>query len=197
MPMRGLMPRNAGRIIEKPKGSSLGRLDRAVVADLLHRHLALLDLFDAGAGDPLDVAVAHLAFEQALGVADAVETEMADIGLGGDESHWNLIADLAAAQFRLENEGEFVGRPEARGALRRADHDRAGILTEGLELARRLLGVIDMADRGGETVGPETLDLVEREFRPRRDDQIIVPQLRAVRRLERVLLRHSWSPGSP
>ena len=59
----------------------VGLADRAVVGDLLDRHFALLDILDAGVGDPLDVLLAHLAFEQALGVADAVEAEVADIGL--------------------------------------------------------------------------------------------------------------------
>ena len=38
-------------------------------------------LVDRGVGDPFDVALAQLALQQALGVADAVEAEMADIGL--------------------------------------------------------------------------------------------------------------------
>ena len=36
---------------------------------------------DLGVGDPLDVAVAHDRFEHSLGVADAAQAEMADIGL--------------------------------------------------------------------------------------------------------------------
>ena len=54
---------------------------RAVVRDLLDRHFVVFDNLDARVGDPLDVFLAHLALEQALGVADAVEAEMADIGL--------------------------------------------------------------------------------------------------------------------
>jgi hypothetical protein len=46
--------------------------------------------------------LAQGAFEQALGVAHAVEAEMADIGLGGDEGHRHLVAHLGggAARFR-------------------------------------------------------------------------------------------------
>ena len=42
-------------------------------------HLAGLHRRDARIRDPLDVAVAHLAFEQALGIADAVETESTEV----------------------------------------------------------------------------------------------------------------------
>ena len=72
-------------------------------------------------------------FEQALGVADAVEAEVADIGLGGHEGHRHPVADLAAAQLGFEDEGEFIGRAEAGCALHRADDNRAGVLAEGLE----------------------------------------------------------------
>jgi hypothetical protein len=61
-------------------------------------HLAGLEPVHPRIGDPLDVLVAHLAFEQALGVADPVEAEMADIGLGGDEGHRHLVAHLRVAQ---------------------------------------------------------------------------------------------------
>ena len=178
------MPRNAGRIIEKPNGSSLVALTAPSSPTSSTVILPVLDLLDPRAGHPLDVVVAHLALEQALGVADAVEAEVADIGFGGDEGHRHLVADLAAAQLRLEDEGELVGRAEARGALRRADHHRAGVLAEGLELGRRLLGMVDVADRCGEAVGAETLDLVEGQFRPGRDDQIVVADRRSVGRLD-------------
>ncbi len=87
--------------------------DAAVLADLLDRHLAGFDLGDARIGDPLDVVVAHFAFEQALGVADAVEAEMADIGLRGHEGHRHAVAEFALAQLGVEDEGEFIGRAEA------------------------------------------------------------------------------------
>ena len=57
------------------------RLNLAILGDLLGDHLARFDLLDARAGQPLDVAFPHLALEQAFRVADAVEAEMADVGL--------------------------------------------------------------------------------------------------------------------
>ena len=98
------------------------------------------------------MVLAHLAFEQPLGVADAVEAEMADIRLGGDEGHRHLVADLAATQLGLEDEGELVGRAEAGRALNRAGDDRPRVLAELFEFLRRLDRVIDVADRGGVAV---------------------------------------------
>ena len=162
------------------------RLDGAVVGDFLDDHLAALDLFHARAGHPLDVLVAHRAFEQSLGVADAVEPEMADIGLRRHEGHRHLVADLAAAQLRFEDEGEFIGRPVAGRALHRAGDDRPRLLAEFLEAQPGLFGMIDMADRTGEAVGAEALDLVEGEFGAGGDDQIIVAERRAVLEFEPV-----------
>ena len=139
------------------------RLDRAVVGDFLDRHLARLDLFHPRAGDPLDVVLAHFALEQALGVADAIETEMADIRLGGDKGHRHAVANAATPEFGLEDEGELVGGAEARGALHRAGDDRAGILAELLEADAGLQRMVDVADRRGVGVGTEALDLVKGE----------------------------------
>ncbi|MEZ5867061.1 MAG: hypothetical protein R3D46_00655 [Defluviimonas denitrificans] len=80
------------------------------------------------------------------GVADSVKAKMADIGFGGHEGHRHLVADLAAAQFGVEDEEEFIGRAEAGRALHRADDDRAGVLAEGLESCIGLKRMIDMAD---------------------------------------------------
>ena len=131
-------PRNAGSIMEKAKGSSWLVLTRAVLVDLLDEHLAGLDLVDPGVGDPLDVPLAHGALQQALGVADAVEAEMADVGLRRDEGHRHLVAHLGAAQRRVEDEGELVGRAEAGRALHRADDHRAGLVDERVELRLRV-----------------------------------------------------------
>jgi len=43
--------------------------DRALFANLLHRHPSGVDRLRARAGDPLDVVLAHLALEQAFGGA--------------------------------------------------------------------------------------------------------------------------------
>ena len=98
--------------------------------------------------------LAHLAFEQALGVADAVEAEMADIGLGGDEGHRHAVAHLGVAQRLVEDEGEFVGRAEAGRALDRADDDRTGICHQRVEGRLGLQGMIDVADGLGVVLRP-------------------------------------------
>ena len=157
-------PRGIGELLDAANGADaakrrqhhrigerqfVGLADRAVVGDLLDGHLAGLDALHAGVGDPLDVLLAHLAFEQALGVADPVETEMADIGFGGDERHRHAVAQLAAAQLGFQDEQEFVGRAEAGCALHGADHDGPGIggqLFEGLPSRRR-------RDRRGRSTG--------------------------------------------
>ena len=61
--------------------------DAAAVRYFLDRHLAGFDGGNARVRNPFDVAIAHFAFEQPLGVADAIEAEMTDIGLGRDEGH--------------------------------------------------------------------------------------------------------------
>ena len=48
IPDTGLMPRNAGSIIEKAKGRSFSAFTDAVVGDLLDDHLAVLDLLHRG-----------------------------------------------------------------------------------------------------------------------------------------------------
>jgi len=105
----------------------VGFAHRTILAVLLHCHLALLDTLDAGVGDPFDMLLAHLAFEQVLGVADAVEAEVADIRLGGHKRHRDPIAQLAAAQLGLQDEQELVGRAKAGRALNGADHHGARI----------------------------------------------------------------------
>lgn len=127
-----------------------------VVDELLHRHQAGGDVVDAGVGDPLDVLLPHLAFQETLGVPDAVETEMTDIRLRGDERHRDPVAQLSAAQLRLQDEEEFVGRPETGRALHGADDDRARVRRELLESLARMRGMIDVADRLGMALWAET-----------------------------------------
>ena len=97
-----------------------------------HLHLIGIDLVDLGVDDPFDVALAHLGFEHALGVADPADAEMADIGLGGHKGHRHLVADAPLAKIRIHDHGELVGRTEAGRALHAADDDRSGILAEFL-----------------------------------------------------------------
>ena len=161
MKPRGLvspsMPAHGGDAAEGRQHHRVGEgqfvrlADRAVLADLLDRHLAGFDRLHAGVGDPLDVAVAHLAFEQALGVADAVEAEMADIGLGGDEGHRHAVAELAAlAQLGVEDERRTrrPGRSRMRPAPRRP-RSAPATATKRSKASLAFDGVIDMADRLG------------------------------------------------
>ena len=115
---------------------------------------------------------------------------MADIGLGGDEGHRHLVADLPLAQVGVHDHGELVGRAEAGRALHGADDDRAGVGAELLPGVGALGGVIDVADRVGVLLRPEALDLVEGELGSGGDDQIVVGDRFAVRQLDPVLLRH-------
>ena len=101
--------------------------DCPIVRDLFDRHLALLNILYASAGNPFDMFLAHLAFEQALGVTDPVETEVSDIWFRRDKRHGHAIAELPPAQLRLQNEQELVGRPEAGCALHGADHHGSGV----------------------------------------------------------------------
>ncbi len=114
---------------------------------------------------------------------------MADIGLRRHERHRHAIAQLAPAQLGLQNEQEFVGRPEAGSALHGADHHRPRIGRELLERVLGVRGMIDVADRLGMAVGPEARDLVEGKLRPGRDHQIVVVDRRAVGEFDPVFLR--------
>ena len=100
---------------------------------------------------------------------------MADIGFGGDEGHRHAVAHLGTAQGGFQDEEEFIGRTEAGGPLRRADDDGAGVLDQFLEHLARLFGVVDVADGLGKAaMRAEAFDFIEGEFRPRRDDKVIV-----------------------
>ncbi len=170
---QALDPAHGGHAPERRQDHGVGKgkvarlFDAAVLVHLLDRDLSRLDGLDARVDDPLDVAVAHLAFQEALGVADAVQTEMADIGFGCDESHRHLVPDPALAQLGIQDEGEFIGRPEAGRALRRANYDGAGILGEGLEGLVGLLGVIDMADGLGMAIRAQPVGFRRRQDRAR------------------------------
>lgn len=84
------------------------------------------------------VAIAQHRVQEPLGVAEAAEAEMADIGLGGDESDGDALADLALAQIGVDHQGEFVGRAEAGRTLHRADNHRAGRAAEFFPAEGRL-----------------------------------------------------------
>ena len=131
---------------------------------------------------------AHLGFQEALGVAHAVQTQVADVRLRRHEGHRHLVADAGLAQRGLQDEEELVGGTEARGALRRADDHRAGGLQQLLEDLLGAFGVVDVADRLGEAaMRAEARNLVEGQFRARGDDQVIIADRVAIDQGDAVL----------
>ncbi len=98
-------------------------------------------------------------------------------------------------QLGIENEGEFIGRAEAGGALNRADHDRPGIFHEFLERRIRLLRVIDVADRLGMAVRAQSGNFVESQFGAGGDDQIVIGFAAAVIELD-AIFRRMHAPGA-
>ncbi|GEM92221.1 hypothetical protein RSP03_12880 [Cereibacter sphaeroides] len=176
------------------EGQGMG-LRGAAFGHFLDMHRPRLDPRDPGRGDPFDMAAAQRGFEQPLGVAHPVEAKMADIGFGGDEGHGHPVADPASAQGRIEDEGEFVGGPEAARALRRPHHDGAGVFAEPLEGRMGGLGMVDMADGLGVALGSEALDLVEGKLGAGRHHEVIVIERSAVGELHPVLGRHEARGG--
>ena len=189
MPNTASMPLNAGSIIEYLNGSTCSFFGLPSSSCSTTCILPASTLVDLGVADPLDVLVAQRRLEHRLRVADAAQAEVADVGLGGDEGHRHLVADLAPAQVGFHDERELVGRPEARRALHRADDDRARIGDEAVPAGRQP----SRRDRRGRSsacaVRAEPLDLVERELRPGGDDEVVVVQHRAVVELELAALR--------
>ena len=180
MPRTAATPRKAGSSIAKTLGSSWARatLPSSAISETRIRSGSTLST--RALRDPLDVVLAQLALEQALGIADAVEAEMADVGLRGDEGHRHPVAHLGVAQRLVEDEGELVGRAEAGGALHRADHHRAWVGDQGVDGGLGFERVIDLADRLGVGLGPQTFDFVEGELGAGGDDQIVVVERAAV-----------------
>lgn len=136
--------------------------------------VSFFDPVHARIGDPLDVAIAQFALEQALGIPDTVKTEVPNIGFRRHERHRNLVANAPFAQLGVEDHRKFVRRTEAGCAVRRSDHDRAGRLAESFERSLRLFGVVDMTDRLGESVRSQALDFIERQLGSGSDDEIVI-----------------------
>ena len=82
MPCTASTPANEGSSIENANGSACCLLHLAVVVELLDKHLVVLHRRYPCVGDPLDVTLTQLRFEQALGIADAAQTHVADVRLG-------------------------------------------------------------------------------------------------------------------
>ena len=154
-------------------------LFRTVLVHLGEIDLAFFELVDLGVGYPFDVAVAHLGFQQALGITDTPQAQMAHIGFGCHKDHRHLVADLAAAQVGFNGEQIFIGRAETGRPLNSPDHDRSGVGTEIIPLVARNLGMFDMTDRMGMPVRAKALDLVKGQIGARGDHQIIIFHLAA------------------
>jgi hypothetical protein len=99
---------------------------------------------------------------------------MPDIGFGRDEGHGDFVAKFAAAKLGVEYHRKFVSRTETRGALHRADHDRAGVLAEFLERDFGCFGVVDVANGLGRALRPETFNFIKGQIWSGCDDQIII-----------------------
>ena len=67
----------------------------AVLVDLGKLYLAIRYLRNLRVTRPLNVAVTKLGFHQALGITNAVEAEMSDIGFGRHEMHRYAVSNLS------------------------------------------------------------------------------------------------------
>jgi len=67
-----------------------------------------------------------------------------------------------------------------------------GFLQKASNLAAAFLGVVDVADRGREAVGPEALDFIEGKLRTRGDDEIVISDRGAVGGFDRIVLRRHF-----
>jgi hypothetical protein len=161
-------------------------LGGAILSQFDNVHGAVLNLGDLGIGDPLDVAIAHLAFEQALGIAHPVQTKVADIGLGSNEGHRHTITNLAATQFGFDDHGEFIGRAIAGRALRRADDDRLRIGGQAFKRIGGIAGMIGAADRCRESIGAQPFDLVKGQIGSGSDHEIVIRLRAAIVQLDPV-----------
>ena len=158
-------------------GQGVGALDVALIVQLLHRHLAILRRHGAGIADPLHVAHPQFALQHPLGVAHAVETQMADVGLAGDKCHGHILSHLLVAQVAIEDERILVGGAEAGGARHGADNHRAGLIDQCADTVAALFGVGEGTDAGGATgFGASPRHLVKGEGRAGADRQKVVTQ---------------------
>ena len=167
----------------------MGCLDAAVFVELFGDDLVCLEAVHAGIGHPFDMLGAERTFEQALGVADTVQSQMADIGFRRDEGHRDAVADPRVAESLVEDEGEFIGRAEARGALDGTDHHRARIGDEPVEGFLRRERMIYVANGLGVVMRAETFDFIEGEIGTRGDDEVVVIEGAAIGHLDPVFTR--------
>src|SRR5690606_28693887 len=111
------------------------------------KHLAGFDSRGFRVGNPLDIPLPQFRFEHALGVADAAETEVADVRLAGDIGYRHFVAHTAFAQILIHDKRKFICRTETTGRRHRADDDRPRIAQQLLVGVPGFFGVIDGADR--------------------------------------------------
>ena len=162
----------------------------AEIVQLGHEHPAGLHLRDLGVADPLHVMVAQLALQHPLGVADAGQPEVADVGFRRHEGDGHLVPDPALLQVAAEDEGELVGRSEAAGARHGTDDGGAGLLDEAPVRSKRVLRMVRRADglrmaRLWAGAG----HFLEGQVRPRADDEVVVGHAAAILQFHCVALR--------
>ena len=163
----------------------MGPLVFAVLVHLDDMHDAIIHFGGFGIHDPLDVTLAKGGFEQPLGVADAAEAEMTDIGFRSDESHRHLVAQLPPAELGIENHGELIGRAEAGSSLYGANDDGTRIGAELLPGFARRHGMSGLADRVRmAAMRPQAGHFVEGKIGSGSDYQVVVTERPAVIELQ-------------
>ena len=143
-------------------------------------HFAVLDFVNASIGDPLDVPVPHLAFQQTFGITDPAKAQMPDIGFGSHKGHRHFVADFTPLKFGIHDHREFISRAIARRTLHRPNHNRAGVFAEFFPGDMGIGGVINRADRLGEAVNrAKAGNFVKGQFGAGGDYQIVIGNLGA------------------
>ena len=137
-----------------------------------------VDACRQGVADHADLGVDQRGGHRAAAGAFAAEAQVAGPGLGRHQRDRHPLADVAALEVGIDQEGVFVDRPQHAGALGRANHDRPGMPHELAERRQRALGLVDVDDRM--RVFGKAGNLVGHADGPGRDQQIVVEQHVAV-----------------
>ena len=156
----------------------VGLVDLAFVVELLDVQLSWLNARGLCIGDPADMVVTQFRFEHSLGITDATKTQVTDVGLGSDQCHLVLVANLALAQIGVDDKGKLVGRPETASKGHGADDDMpAAFLQQLLVIGIGLFSMVDSTDRvRTASIRSCSLDLLECEARTGGNDEIVVVQ---------------------
>src|SRR5947209_3447889 len=66
------------------------------------------------------------------------QTQVAEVGLGGDESNGRFVAQMPAPQRCIQEERELIGRADVRRSLGDTDDNRAGLVEQVMDGVARL-----------------------------------------------------------